>query len=271
MANHAPDRAGLQRYHFRRQLEADVTIQAAIARLSRRHDLRPAQALTVLADAIRPHGISKRTLQRYWQADIAALQKTLRQHYRPPAARRRARVLAALAASEEELKGHLEEIPSTRVPATPAILPVEAPQPTATRKVCIVHGRDELNAGKLEKLLRERWNLDAVVLNADAGRGRTRIERFEHEAQRATAALVLITPEDFSKGAGTTDSQARSNVLFELGWLSGRLGRQRVCILVKKGTKIPSDLDGMTRIEFRDSIDDKIIDIEQGLEGAGLL
>ena len=141
----------------------------------------------------------------------------------------------------------------------------------ASRTVVIVHGRDELNAHKLEKLLRERWNVEAAVLSAEAGRGRTRIDRLEQDAQRATAAIGLFTPDDFMEVPGTTDTQVRPNVLFDLGWLYGRLGRQRVYVLVKQGTKLPSDLDGITRIEFRHSVDDTIIEIEKGLEAAGLL
>lgn len=96
MANPAPSRAGLARYHARRQVEAEVAVRRAIARLSRRQTLPPTQGLRALSDAVRPAGISKRTLQRYWQADITALRAVLRRRYQPPHARRRARMLAAL-------------------------------------------------------------------------------------------------------------------------------------------------------------------------------
>lgn len=96
MANPAPSRAGLARYDARRQVEAEVVVRRAMARLSRRQDLPPTQALRVLSEAVRPAGISKRTLQRYWQADITAFRATLRERYQSPPARRRARMLAAL-------------------------------------------------------------------------------------------------------------------------------------------------------------------------------
>ena len=66
-------------------------------------------------------------------------------------------------------------------------------------------------------------------------------------------------------------NQARPNVIFELGWFYGRLGRDRVCILYRKGTSIPSDLGGIGRGEFTDSVEEKIIEIEAELEAAGLL
>ena len=96
MANPAPSRVGLARYYARRQVEAEVVVRRAIARLSRRQDLPPTQALQVLSEAVRPAGISRRTLQRYWQVDITAFRATLRERYQPPPARRRKRMLAAL-------------------------------------------------------------------------------------------------------------------------------------------------------------------------------
>jgi hypothetical protein len=49
------------------------------------------------------------------------------------------------------------------------------------------------------------------------------------------------------------------------------LGRERVCILFKHGTRIHSDLDGISRIEFDSSVDEKIDEIERELLGAGVV
>ena len=38
---------------------------------------------------------------------------------------------------------------------------------------------------------------------------------------------------------------ARENVILELGFFLGRLGRQRVCALYKEGVSIPSDYNGV--------------------------
>ena len=64
---------------------------------------------------------------------------------------------------------------------------------------------------------------------------------------------------------------ARPNVIFELGWFYGRLHRDKVCILHKKGTKIHSDLEGVSRIEFTDDVTDKRDEIEKELIGGKLL
>ena len=102
-----------------------------------------------------------------------------------------------------------------------------------SKQVFIVHGRDEANALKLEKLLAKRWDLEP-----DSG------ERY---------------------------TQARPNVIFELGWFYGRLRRDKVCILFKKGAKIHSDLDGINRVEFSESVDEKIADIKSELKEAGVI
>lgn len=178
----------------------------------------------------------------------------------------------------EEVAGRIHEI-HERLQLTPAPQLVIAKEPaerileepTASRTVFIVHGHDETNRLRLEKLLRERWDLEPVVLSYEPGRGRTLIEKFEQEGERSAYAIVLFTPDDLVEMSDTKYFQARPNAIFELGWFYGRLGRQRVCILFKKGTKIPSDLDGITRIEFKDSIKEKIEDIEKELQEAGLI
>lgn len=45
----------------------------------------------------------------------------------------------------------------------------------------------------------------------------------------------------------------------------------RVHILFKRGTQIHSDLAGVSRIEFNESVEEKVLDIEQELRAAGLI
>ena len=59
--------------------------------------------------------------------------------------------------------------------------------------------------------------------------------------------------------------------VIELGWFYGRLGRERVCILFKKGTRIHSDLDGINRIPFGRSMTEVAIELETELRVANLL
>jgi predicted nucleotide-binding protein len=140
-----------------------------------------------------------------------------------------------------------------------------------SKRIFIVHGHDEINTLKLKNILGEHWHLDPKILRGEPGKGRTLIEKFEQEAEKAIYAFVLFSPDDLVEVKGTTYTQARPNAIFELGWFYGRLTRQKVCILFKKGTKIPSDLDGITRIEFDNTVDEKILEIERELRAANLL
>lgn len=137
--------------------------------------------------------------------------------------------------------------------------------------VFIIHGLDELNLLRLKELLRDRWGLNTIILKSEPGKGRTLIEKFEQEANKAHYAIALFTPDDLIRVSGNEYTQARPNVIFELGWFYGRLGRERVCILFKSGMKIHSDLDGINRIEFVSDINEKILELEKELESAELI
>lgn len=171
----------------------------------------------------------------------------------------------------EELEKHPEDVLSVPMPSDEKATIVHTPQPTSSRTVFIIHGHDELNRLRLEKLLRERWGLEPIILLSEAGKGRTLIEKFEEEAQRAAFAIALLTSDDLIEIEGTQYTQARPNVIFELGWFYGRLGRSRVCILFQRTAKIPSDLDGIIRIEFDNSIEEKVTEIERELKEAEIL
>ena len=144
------------------------------------------------------------------------------------------------------------------------------PQP-APRPVFVIHGRDELYLRRLRELLDERWRLKPIVMRWEPGKGRTLIEKFEEEAQKAGFAFALMTPDDLVRVAEGDYAQARPNVAFELGWFYGRLGRSNVCILMKRGTQIHSDLDGISRIQFDESVEEKVLDIERELKAAKIL
>lgn len=143
--------------------------------------------------------------------------------------------------------------------------------PSREDAVFIVHGHDEPNLYKLKELLKDRYGLTPIVLSSQSGGGRTIIEKFEDEAQKAAFAFVLLTPDDIIRKSDREYGQARPNVTFELGWFYGKLGRKKVCILFKRGTEIHSDLNGVSRIEFTEAVNEKVEEIERELVAGGLL
>jgi predicted nucleotide-binding protein len=60
-------------------------------------------------------------------------------------------------------------------------------------------------------------------------------------------------------------------VVFELGWLCAKIGRNRVCVLKKRGTRVHSDLEGISYLEFVESVSEMELEILGELRAAGVV
>jgi predicted nucleotide-binding protein len=115
----------------------------------------------------------------------------------------------------------------------------------------VVHGHDEAALQAAARFV-ERLGLEAIILREQPDQGRTIIEKFEDCAAEVGFAIVLLTPDDLAgpAGAPAAGAQARQNVIFELGYFAGKLGRGRTCVLRKGQVDIPSDLYGVIYTEM---------------------
>lgn len=124
-----------------------------------------------------------------------------------------------------------------------------------TRRVFLVHGHDERARETVARFL-EKLELECIILHEQPNKGRTVIEKFVDYAD-VSFAVVLLTPDD--RGGLATDSfeaqraRARQNVILELGFFLGALGRSRVCALYAEGVEIPSDYSGVLFVPLDDS------------------
>ena len=121
--------------------------------------------------------------------------------------------------------------------------------PMDKTKVFIVHGHD--NAAK-EAVARfvEKIGLEAIILHEQASSGKTIIEKIEANSN-VGFAIVLYTPCDEGRPKGEKDQlkpRARQNVIFEHGYLIGKIGRKNVCALVKGDIEKPTDISGVVYI-----------------------
>jgi predicted nucleotide-binding protein len=125
-------------------------------------------------------------------------------------------------------------------------------EPTATNKVFLVHGRDDGVKQTVARFL-EKLDLVPIILHEQPNSGRTIIEKFEAYTDVAFA-VVLLTPDDRGGLADAPFEQqsprARQNVVLELGYFLGKLGREGVCALYKEGTEIPSDYQGVAFVKL---------------------
>lgn len=115
---------------------------------------------------------------------------------------------------------------------------------TMSNRVFIVHGHDD---GARETVARylEKLGFEAIILHEQANQGRTVIEKVEAHGD-VSFAVVLLTPDDEGRAKnGELEPRARQNVLLELGYFIGRLGRDRVCALKRGNLEIPSDFAGV--------------------------
>jgi predicted nucleotide-binding protein len=159
----------------------------------------------------------------------------------------------------------------TRIAASNSWLTQRYILPTGD-KVFIIHGHDEAKWRELRDLLEKKLKLKTVVLKEEPGAGETLIRKFEEYADDCCYAFALLTPDDLIRKTSEEEySQARPNVLFEMGWFYGRFGPSRLCILKKSTTEIPSDLDGIVTIDFQNDVAEGYVKIQAELKRAKVL
>ncbi|MCJ7533526.1 MAG: nucleotide-binding protein [Anaerolineales bacterium] len=153
--------------------------------------------------------------------------------------------------------------------------PSPPPAPNEQRignQIFVVHGQDqamkEATARSLDKL-----GLVPIILHERPSEGRTIIEKFTDYAQ-VGYAVVLLSPDDlvYEQGASPENGtyRARQNVVFELGYFVGSLGRQRVLALYRQHERfeMPSDYSGVLFVPF-DSAGRWQFDLVRELKAAG--
>ena len=116
--------------------------------------------------------------------------------------------------------------------------------------VFIVHGHDEAAKLVIARFV-ERLDLKAIILDEQASKGQTIIDKFEEHADKAGFAIVLLMPDDLGARKNKKNElkpRARQNVILELGYFLGGLGRERVCVLYKEGVELPSDIQGIVYV-----------------------
>ena len=147
---------------------------------------------------------------------------------------------------------------------------------TRTKRVFVVHGRDEVAKTNLEVFLHE-IGLEPIVHHRQADEGMTIIEKFEKHSD-VGYAFILLTPDDVAYLASEDDKpdaerskelRARPNVIFEFGYFVGKLGRSRVCCLYTGNVALPSDVSGMIYKRYDKSIEEVAYSVLKDLKASG--
>lgn len=218
----------------------------------------PSPELTALSAAIRDSldrcfGEGTLTFSRFesatylnWSPGFAVGDYPQRHHYQEGVQEHIERAVALLQEAQRTLGEDLADV---------AYMPMLASKRAAavkpSNKVFVVHGHDDAAKEGLARFL-EKIELEAVILHEQPDQGRTIIEKFEEYAGQVGFAVVLLTPDDLgaAKGGTAQSARARQNVMFELGYFAGKLGRGKTCLLRKGNVEMPSDLYGVIYTEL---------------------
>lgn len=139
-------------------------------------------------------------------------------------------------------------------------------------KVFIVHGHDDSMKLAVARTL-EKLELEPIILHEQPNLGRTIIEKFT-DYSGVSFAVVLLSPDDIGHSRNAPPEQAllraRQNVILELGYFLGKLGRERVIALYRSDEKfeMPSDYSGVLYVAF-DAAERWQFDLVRELKASG--
>jgi predicted nucleotide-binding protein len=123
-----------------------------------------------------------------------------------------------------------------------------------SNKVFVVHGHNEEMKQTIARFI-ERFDLLPIILHEQPNQGRTIIEKFSDYSD-VSYAIVLLSADDITyQKDGNPESaryRARQNVILELGYFLGKLGRDKVAAIYENGKEIeiPSDFSGVLYIGY---------------------
>lgn len=143
--------------------------------------------------------------------------------------------------------------------------------PLSNNRVFLVHGHNEAVMHASARFI-EDLGLQAIILREQPNQGRTIIEKFVDSSDVAFAVILLTADDRGGPATHMYDDQkkrARQNVILEMGFFLGKLGRNRVCALYEEGVEVPSDYHGVLFIPIDNSQDWKFL-LAKEMKAVGL-
>jgi predicted nucleotide-binding protein len=116
-----------------------------------------------------------------------------------------------------------------------------------TTNIFIVHGHNTSIQQSVARTI-EKLGLVPIILHEQANAGKTVIEKFEAHSNVGFAIILLTDDDGKSKTEIDLKKRARQNVVLELGYFIGKLGRSKVLPLYSDGVELPSDIHGLLYI-----------------------
>ncbi len=126
-----------------------------------------------------------------------------------------------------------------------------------SNKIFIIHGHDKVMLDEISTFIKT-LEFEPVILHEQPNKGKTIIEKFE-EYSDVGFAIALFSPDDKITEVEQSEYRARQNVIFELGYFIGKIGRDRTVAIFKDNVQIPSDYNGVLYIEYTNSENWKLL------------
>ena len=129
--------------------------------------------------------------------------------------------------------------------------------PLLLKNIFIVHGHNEEMKQSTARFL-EKVGLTPIILHERPNKGRTIIEKFTDYSD-VNFAVILLSADDvaFPKTESIENAKfrARQNVILELGFFLGKIGRENVVVLHEQveNLEIPSDYQGILYVPYDNS------------------
>jgi predicted nucleotide-binding protein len=121
--------------------------------------------------------------------------------------------------------------------------------------IFIVHGHNnEMKETVARVVMKLGYN--PIILHEMPNQGRTIIEKFTDHSDEVQYAIVLLSADDFAYSKNSPPDKAklrpRQNVVFELGYFIGKMGRKNVFPLYEtmENFELHSDFGGVALVEF---------------------
>src|SRR5688572_19275100 len=121
------------------------------------------------------------------------------------------------------------------------------------------------SSGKQEKLLQALTDGLAEIAQVEPwttvfNPGVSTLERLVELTHQVDFAAFIFAQDDWTtvgtQEPGSAQASPRDNVVFEAGLFGGALGMRRTFILHASGSKLPTDLLGLTSVRYDGSTDD---------------
>ncbi|WP_299124526.1 nucleotide-binding protein [uncultured Tenacibaculum sp.] len=121
-------------------------------------------------------------------------------------------------------------------------------------KIFIVHGHNNELKLEVARFVETDYKKEAVILHEQPSKGREILGKFEDEAV-VDLAIAIWSKDDLgqlNKDGEKLKPRARQNVIFETGYFIGKLGRDKVIVILEDGIETPSDYSGIMYISSSD-------------------